>query len=68
METSSSGVCGNKQEQGFESSPEGAELEDFVMVPSQLTMDAAEMRKHNRRARFVGLHFVHLALKRNNLV
>jgi len=49
METSSSGAGVGRPERGLASSSEGGDLEDFVMVPSQWTMDAAEMRKHTRK-------------------
>jgi hypothetical protein len=55
METSG-GAYGNRTEQnsgkresgGSGSSPDGTDSEDFVMVPTHMTMDAAEIRKHNR--------------------
>jgi hypothetical protein len=51
METSggaSGARVAGKRESGSGSSPDGTDSEDFVMVPAHLTMDAAEIRKHNR--------------------
>ena len=39
---------GKRESGGSGSSPDGTDSEDFVMVPTHMTMDAAEIRKHNR--------------------